>query len=78
MTPEQRQNFIRLLKPKNIAFIGGRDAIIAIGEAKRRGFEGEYWPVNPNREKLAGIACFARLEDLPEAPDAVFLAIPAK
>ena len=78
MTPEQRQNFIRLLNPKNIAFIGGRDAIIAIGEAKRRGFEGEYWPVNPNREKLAGIACFATLEDLPEAPDAVFLAIPAK
>ena len=78
MTPAQRQNFKRLLNPKHIAFIGGADAIIAIGEAKRRGFEGEYWPVNPKRDMLADIECFATLEDLPQAPDAVFLAIPAK
>ncbi len=78
MTPAQRQNFERLLCPRHVAFIGGTDAIIAIGEAKRRGFEGAYWPVNPKRHTLAEIECFATVEDLPEAPDAVFLAIPAK
>jgi acetate---CoA ligase (ADP-forming) len=78
MTPAQRQNFERLLSPKHVAFIGGTDAIIAIGEAKRRGFEGAYWPVNPKRNMLCDIECFATVEDLPEAPDAVFLAIPAK
>ena len=78
MTPAQRQNFERLLCPKHVAFIGGKDAIIAIGEAKRRGFEGAYWPVNAKRKTLADIECFATVQDLPEAPDAVFLAIPAK
>jgi len=77
MTPKQRQNFDRLLSPRHIAFIGGQDALIAIGEARRRGFFGEYWPVNPRREHLGGLACFSEIGDLPEAPDAVFLAIPA-
>ena len=77
MTPKQRQNFDRLLSPRHIAFVGGRDALIAIGEAKRRGFKGEYWPVNPRREELGGFPCFVDIDALPEAPDAVFLAIPA-
>lgn len=77
MTPKQRQNFDRLLSPRHIAFIGGRDALIAIGEAKRRGFKGEYWPVNPRRKELGGFPCFVDIDALPEAPDAVFLAIPA-
>ena len=77
MTPEQKANFQRMLRPRHVAFIGGTDAIIAIGEARRRGYEGSYWPVNPKRESLAGISCFSSVRDLPEAPDAVFLAIPA-
>jgi len=47
MTPLRRKNFQRLLKPRHIAFIGGRYAIIAINEARRRGFAGEMWAVNP-------------------------------
>ncbi|MDX1575838.1 MAG: acetate--CoA ligase family protein, partial [Kiloniellales bacterium] len=34
------------------------------------------WGVNPRRQTLAGQPCFARVEELPEAPDAVFLAVP--
>ncbi len=77
MTPAQRANFDRLLQPRHIAFIGGRDAIVAIGEAHRRGYAGKIWPVNPKRGEMAGIACFSSIDDLPEAPDAVFLAVPA-
>ena len=77
MTPAKRQNFERLLAPRHIAFIGGADAAIAIGEARRAGFAGKMWVVNPKRSELAGIPCVARIADLPEAPDAVFLAIPA-
>ena len=77
MTPEKRRHFDRLLSPRHIAFIGGTDAMIAIGEARRRGFEGAYWPVNPKRDHMCDLPCFARVDDLPEAPDAVFLAIPA-
>ena len=76
MTPAHRVNFERLLKPEHIAFVGGRDAAIAIGEARRIGYQGKLWPVNPRRETLAGIPCFASVSDLPEPPDAVFLAVP--
>jgi acyl-CoA synthetase (NDP forming) len=76
MTPAQKDNFERLIKPKHIAFVGGVDAEIAIGEAKRAGFKGLIWPVNPRREQLGGHKCFQTLEDLPSAPDAVYLAIP--
>ncbi|WP_299356835.1 acetate--CoA ligase family protein [uncultured Shimia sp.] len=78
MTPERRRNFDRLLNPKQIAFVGGQDAITAINEARRRGFKGEMWAVNPKRETLAGLKCFPTISDLPCAPDAVFLAIPAQ
>ncbi|MAC80098.1 MAG: acyl-CoA synthetase [Rhodobacteraceae bacterium] len=77
MTPARTANFDRLLAPRHIAFIGGADAVVAITEARRRGFAGQYWPVNPRRPDLAGIPCYATIEDLPEPPDAVFLAIPA-
>ena len=76
MTPAQKVNFERLIKPKHIAFVGGVDAEIAIGEAKRAGFKGLIWPVNPRREELGGHKCFQALEDLPSSPDAVYLAIP--
>ena len=35
------------------------------------------WAVNPKRSDLAGVPCVASIEDLPIAPDAVYLAIPA-
>ncbi len=76
MTPERRKNFQRLLNPRHIAFIGGRDAAIAIKEARRRGFQGQMWAVNPKRADLAGLPCVKSISDLPEAPDAVYLAIP--
>lgn len=77
MTPNRRANFQRLLKPRHIAFVGGRDALIAINEARRRGFTGQMWAVNPKRSDMAGVPCVASIADLPEVPDAVYLAIPA-
>ena len=76
MTPALRDNLWRLLKPRHIAIIGGRDAVTVAGECARIGFAGPLWPVNPKRREIAGHPCFARIEDLPEPPDAVFLAVP--
>ncbi|MFQ1702661.1 acetate--CoA ligase family protein [Loktanella agnita] len=78
MTPVQRKNFDRLMQPAQIAFVGGTDAEIAIEEARRRGFTGEIWAVNPKRREMGGVPCVASVEELPTAPDAVFLAIPAR
>lgn len=76
MTPRRRANLDRLLKPRHVAVIGGRDAETVAAECKRIGFTGPFWPVNPKRSHIGGHPCFATLDDLPEAPDAVFLAVP--
>ena len=78
MTPNQRQNLLRLLKPRHIAFVGGTDAETALRSCQRIGFSGDIWPVNPRRESMCGLPCYSSVEQLPDVPDAVFLAVPAK
>ena len=68
----------RLLRPRSIAFIGGRHAEEALHQCRKLGFAGEVWPVNPRRAEMDGVACFPDLASLPTAPDAVFLATPAE
>lgn len=68
----------RLLRPRSIAFIGGRHAEEALHQCRKLGFAGEVWPVNPHRAEMDGVACFPDLASLPAAPDAVFLATPAE
>lgn len=68
-------NLRRLLSPRHIAFIGGSDADFSARQCAAM-FDGPVWGVNPKRDTLGGQPCFARVEDLPEAPDAVFLATP--
>ncbi len=65
----------RLLHPETIAVIGGELAAEVIRQCEKIGYAGEIWPVNPQREHLAGRACFPDVEALPRAPDAAFLAV---
>ncbi len=76
MTSPPGHTLERLLAPRHVAFIGGNDAAIAAEHCRAIGFDGPVWGVNPRRQTMAGQPCFARVEDLPEAPDAVFLAVP--
>ncbi|MFT5140692.1 MAG: acyl-CoA synthetase (NDP forming) [Rhodothermales bacterium] len=66
----------RLLNPASIAFIGGNAAEVAILQCRAAGYTGEIWPVNPRRETLGGLACYASIADLPAVPDAGFVAAP--
>ncbi len=77
MTPERRKNLKRLFAPRHAAFVGGNSAELAARQCVKGGFKGEIWGVNPKRNEMAGLPCFARVEDLPEGPDAVFLAVPS-
>ena len=70
------ENLKRLLNPRHVAFIGGRGVAGAARQCEAMGFEGEIWIVNPKRRRIAGRPTFARVEDLPEAPDAAFVAVP--
>ena len=74
--PGARSGLARLLQPRSIAVIGGREAEEVARQCDRIGFSGEIWPVNPRRGKLAGRACFASVGELPGAPDAAFVAAP--
>ena len=67
MTPKRRTNLERLLRPRHVAVIGGRDAEVVARECARIGFSGPFWPVNPRRDAIGGHACLASVDDLPEA-----------
>ncbi len=77
MTPAQTASLQRLLAPRHIAFIGGDEALFAARQCLAGGFSGQIWGVNPKRDRFDGRPCFATVAELPEAPDAVFLAVPA-
>ncbi|WP_227421608.1 acetate--CoA ligase family protein [Pacificispira spongiicola] len=66
----------RLLRPRSIAVIGGREAEKCVVECKQVGFAGNIYPISKSRDQMAGVPCLKDVADLPEAPDAVFIAIP--
>ena len=76
MTSRRRANLERLFRPRHIAFVGGASAGYAAAQCMSFGFPGAVWGVNPKRSELGGAPCFATVADLPEGPDAVFLAVP--
>src|SRR5687767_15095302 len=76
LSHRRRANLRRLLSPRHLAFIGGRNLVEPIRQAKAFGFSGPIWAVNPKLDSIEGIACFKSIGALPEPPDAVFLAVP--
>ena len=71
----RRENLKRLLKPRHIAFVGGKAVEDCIIATRKSGFTGDIWVVHPKYEELAGIACVPSLADLPEPPDAALIAV---
>ena len=71
----QSASFKRLLRPRHVVVMGGKWAEAVIVSCREMGFDGQVWPVHPSREDIGGYPCFASIDDLPEAPDAVFLGI---
>ena len=70
----------RLFHPRSIAVVGATDRGDAYGSQTLLnlaavGFSGAVWGVNPGRREAHGVACCPSLADLPEAPDAVVVAI---
>jgi len=73
-----RSDLHRLISPKSIAVVGNRGADFAIKESKKLGFNHQIWSVHPTLESLEGIQCYCDIKDLPEAPDATFIAVNAE
>lgn len=70
-------NITRLLNPRHIAFIGGDRAGWAIKVCRAAGYAGEMYAVHPRKNEIEGIACVRQITDLPVAPDATFISVPA-
>src|SRR5215475_13866752 len=68
----------RLLAPRTIALFGSgwADAVEAGG--KVIGFRGEVWRIHPKRPSTADVKYYRSLDELPAAPDASFVAAPAR
>src|SRR5215470_14078180 len=72
----------RLYRPASIAVVGANDrsgsySCQTLENLEAFGYEGAVWGVNPKRTEVLGRPCFPSLSELPEAADAVVVAIPA-
>ncbi len=72
-----------LLTPRSVALIGASEDVTRIGGRPiaamlKAGYKGRIFPVNPKRETVQGLKCYASIDDLPEAPDAALIAVPAR
>ncbi len=77
ISPALRRNFQRLLAPRTMAFIGGTQVERTLVTLRNQDFDGDVYVVNPKRDEIAGYKCLPTIQDLPAAPDAVFLAVNA-
>ena len=73
-----RANLNRLISPKSIAVVGNRGADFAIRESKKLGYNQKIWAIHPTLNSLEGVKCYRNIKDLPEAPDATFIAVNAE
>ena len=67
--------------PRSIAVVGASDRPDSIGKVVPQnivdgGFAGTIYPVNPKHTSLAGLTCYARAADLPQAPDIAVIITP--
>ena len=67
------RDLTRLLNPKTIAFIGGRDAAEAVRVCHRFRFTGEIWPVSASRTEMDGLKAYNSLDDLPDVPSDLYM-----
>jgi len=68
------------LAPRSVAVIGASDNPHKVGGRpilylQKYGFRGAIYPINPGRATVQGLRAFSRLEDLPEAPELVIVAV---
>ena len=69
-----------LLHPRAIAVVGAADNAARIGgrpiHFSKSEFQGNIYPINPNRETVQGLKAYAKVGDLPEVPDSAVISVP--
>jgi acyl-CoA synthetase (NDP forming) len=65
----------RFLNPKSIAVFGGAWAVNVIEQLIKSNYQGNIWPVHPQRENICGLPTYRSIDDLPGSPDAAFIGV---
>jgi len=78
----ERASLAHVLAPKSVAVVGASRDPKSVGGALfqnliRWRFAGVVYPVNPSAKSVAGVRAYANIKELPEAPELVFIAVPA-
>src|SRR6185436_4839385 len=73
----------KLLRPRSVAVVGasaraGSTGLRVLEHLRIGGFEGTIYPINPRYPEILGLKCFPSLSDVPEPPDAMFVALPVE
>jgi acetate---CoA ligase (ADP-forming) len=68
------------LDPRSVAIIGASENPNKVGGRPvhyldKFGFKGKIFPINPSRGEVQGYKCYKSLDDLPEAPEMVIVAV---
>jgi len=71
-----------LLDPSSVAIVGASPRPGALGSRVldnllRTGFKGAIYPVHPSEPRIGELRCYSSLDDLPEAPECVGIALGA-
>ncbi|HEY0336944.1 MAG TPA: acetate--CoA ligase family protein [Burkholderiales bacterium] len=77
-----RTDLERFFNPRAIAIIGASQDFITISgqplkHLQAHGYKGQLYPVNPRYQEVAGIKCYASLDEVPETPDLVLVLVNA-
>jgi acyl-CoA synthetase (NDP forming) len=77
-----------LFHPRSVAVIGASSELSATSAVKmgtaalqylvEHRFPGKIYPVNPSRQEVMGLPCYARVQDIPGAVDLAVLVLPAE
>jgi acyl-CoA synthetase (NDP forming) len=70
-----------VIAPRSVALFGASEDYGKFGgrithHLLHHGYSGRIFAINPKRETILGLPCYKTIEDLPEAPDLVLLAVP--
>jgi len=68
-------SYARLLQPRSIAVFGGPAAQELIRQCDLMGYQGEIWPVHPNKTDILGRRAYRSADELPGSPDAAYVAV---
>ncbi|WP_241202583.1 acetate--CoA ligase family protein [Caballeronia sp. SBC2] len=71
------------MRPTSVAVLGASPRVGSHGNAVVRnllnfGFRGRIYPVHPSAKVVEGLMCFASLDDVPETPDCIVVALSAE